>query len=119
MQRPWLLAAALITVVTVGCASTTLDTDAAGPSSAPTIAESDATSSQDTEVEPSSAGAAPADATGATEAPVEESGSNTIAGAAATSEAVPVDPVALVGGGQLDLGSIEGSDTVLWFWAPW
>ncbi len=25
----------------------------------------------------------------------------------------------LVGGGQIDPGSIEGQDTVLWFWAPW
>ena len=24
-----------------------------------------------------------------------------------------------VAGGQLDLASIEGQDTVLWFWAPW
>ncbi len=22
-------------------------------------------------------------------------------------------------GGQLDLGSLEGTDYVLWFWAPW
>ena len=27
--------------------------------------------------------------------------------------------VELVGGGQLDLNSIQGTDTVLWFWAPW
>jgi len=27
--------------------------------------------------------------------------------------------VNLVGGGQIDLNSIEGTDTVLWFWAPW
>ena len=27
--------------------------------------------------------------------------------------------VPLIGGGQFDLGSIEGIDTVLWFWAPW
>jgi hypothetical protein len=25
----------------------------------------------------------------------------------------------LVGGGQLDAGSLEGRDVVLWFWAPW
>jgi len=25
----------------------------------------------------------------------------------------------LVGGGQIEPGSIEGQDTVLWFWAPW
>ena len=24
-----------------------------------------------------------------------------------------------VGGGQLEFGSLEGQDTVLWFWAPW
>jgi hypothetical protein len=24
-----------------------------------------------------------------------------------------------VGGSQLDFGSLEGQDTVLWFWAPW
>ncbi len=22
-------------------------------------------------------------------------------------------------GGQIDFGSLEGSDTLLWFWAPW
>ncbi len=22
-------------------------------------------------------------------------------------------------GGQIDFGSLEGSDTMLWFWAPW
>ena len=27
--------------------------------------------------------------------------------------------VPLVGGGQLDLNSVQGTDTVLWFWAPW
>lgn len=32
---------------------------------------------------------------------------------------VEPDLVSLVGGGQLDLNSIEGTDTVLWFWAPW
>lgn len=34
-------------------------------------------------------------------------------------ESAPADPVSLIGGGQFDLGSIEGTDTVLWFWAPW
>lgn len=24
-----------------------------------------------------------------------------------------------VTGGQIDLGALEGQDTVLWFWAPW
>ena len=39
----------------------------------------------------------------------------------APSTTAPVEPelVDLVGGGQLDLTSIEGTDTVLWFWAPW
>lgn len=37
-----------------------------------------------------------------------------------TSSGAPIgSSVALVGGGQFDLGSIEGTDTVLWFWAPW
>jgi hypothetical protein len=31
--------------------------------------------------------------------------------------------VSLVGetttGGQIDFNSLEGTDTVLWFWAPW
>ncbi len=22
-------------------------------------------------------------------------------------------------GGQIDIGALEGTDTVLWFWAPW
>lgn len=26
---------------------------------------------------------------------------------------------ATVAGGQLDVGALEGQDTVLWFWAPW
>ncbi len=26
---------------------------------------------------------------------------------------------ATVAGGQLDLGALNGQDTVLWFWAPW
>ncbi len=42
----------------------------------------------------------------------------TTTGPSATSE-VAGDVVTLVGGGQLDLNSIEGQDTVLWFWAPW
>lgn len=30
-----------------------------------------------------------------------------------------VGVVSTVSGGQLDLASIEGQDTILWFWAPW
>ena len=26
---------------------------------------------------------------------------------------------ATVGGGQIDLGSLQGQDVILWFWAPW
>lgn len=26
---------------------------------------------------------------------------------------------ATASGGQIDFGSLEGIDTVLWFWAPW
>ena len=36
--------------------------------------------------------------------------------------AVPAYPdvvVSTVAGGQIDFGSLEGQDTVLWFWAPW
>lgn len=28
-------------------------------------------------------------------------------------------PLESVSGSQFDLGSLEGKDTVLWFWAPW
>lgn len=42
----------------------------------------------------------------------------------ADAAAAPVEPAitgsfATVAGGQLDLGALEGQDTVLWFWAPW
>lgn len=36
--------------------------------------------------------------------------------------AVPAYPdvvVSTVAGGQIDFGSLEGQDIVLWFWAPW
>jgi len=40
------------------------------------------------------------------------------------SESAPARPVIegvfdTVSGTQIDLGSLEGQDTVLWFWAPW
>lgn len=41
---------------------------------------------------------------------------------ASSRDAVPAYPdavVATVAGGQIDFGSLEGQDTVLWFWAPW
>ena len=37
---------------------------------------------------------------------------------ATTADAAPM-LVATVSGGQIDLNSLEGQDTVLWFWAPW
>lgn len=53
----------------------------------------------------------------------------TESGAATTSAATSESPtengvtsaetVATVSGGQLDLGDLEGKDTLLWFWAPW
>lgn len=45
--------------------------------------------------------------------------SPTSSDAPSTTEAPVGELVNLVGGGQLDLNSIEGTDTVLWFWAPW
>ncbi len=32
---------------------------------------------------------------------------------------MPAGENSTVSGSQLDLGSLEGQDTVLWFWAPW
>ena len=48
----------------------------------------------------------------------DDGGSDTTA-APTTTAIQPGDYVNLVGGGQIDLNSIEGQDTVLWFWAPW
>lgn len=31
----------------------------------------------------------------------------------------PTLTAATASGGQIDLTSLEGQDTVLWFWAPW
>ena len=36
-----------------------------------------------------------------------------------TDEALPGPVFETVSGGQFDLNSLEGTDTVLWFWAPW
>lgn len=38
------------------------------------------------------------------------------AGTAAEQASVVADTA---DGGQIDLGSLEGSDSLLWFWAPW
>lgn len=40
----------------------------------------------------------------------------------ATTEEAPAEAslvATTVGGGQIDFGSLEGQDVVLWFWAPW
>jgi len=37
----------------------------------------------------------------------------------ATPAAYPDVVASTVAGGQLDLGSLQGQDIVLWFWAPW
>ena len=36
--------------------------------------------------------------------------------AAATAD---TDVLMTVGGDQIDINSLEGTDTILWFWAPW
>lgn len=50
--------------------------------------------------------------------------STTDASAQPASESAPAAPVIdgvfdTVSGSQIDFGSLEGQDTVLWFWAPW
>lgn len=45
--------------------------------------------------------------------------STTTTSPSATTSAGTAELLPLVGGGQIDLNSIEGQDTVLWFWAPW
>lgn len=42
-------------------------------------------------------------------------------GEPATEEAAATDTGVLptVSGGQIDINSLEGTDTILWFWAPW
>ncbi len=48
------------------------------------------------------------------------SGDETTAAAVPGSESdFPSFTAQTVGGSQLDYGSLEGQDTVLWFWAPW
>ncbi len=38
---------------------------------------------------------------------------------APTDEAASGPIIPTADGGQIDFGSLEGQDTVLWFWAPW
>lgn len=37
----------------------------------------------------------------------------------ATPPSFPAITLATSTGGQIDFGSLQGQDTVLWFWAPW
>ena len=44
----------------------------------------------------------------------------TACGASQSSETAATERVvATAAGGQIDLNALEGTDTVLWFWAPW
>jgi len=36
-----------------------------------------------------------------------------------TAEAAESALLPTVSGGQIDINSLEGTDTILWFWAPW
>lgn len=36
-----------------------------------------------------------------------------------TTAAVDAGVLPTVGGGQIDTNTLEGTDTILWFWAPW
>jgi len=83
------LAALALVATSCGGGSADTTTDAAVDSAAPA---------------PTQAEAAPAEEA----APVEE---------AAPAEASLV--ATTVSGGQIDFGSLEGQDVVLWFWAPW
>jgi thiol-disulfide isomerase/thioredoxin len=52
-----------------------------------------------------------------------ESGTGTTAGGPQASDQIRDDQVSLsvpkLGGGEFDFASIQGKNTVLWFWAPW
>lgn len=63
-----------------------------------------------------SCGGSSGDTAGAAPAPAEE------ADQAAPIEEATAEPsrvATTVTGGQIDFGSFEGQDVVLWFWAPW
>jgi hypothetical protein len=101
-----------LSVLALGCGSAAVETTGGSVSvtSAAANAESgDASTDTDSNVAPGSTEAVPSDST----TTIAESAVDT------TSEPSAGEQVGLVGGGQLDLGSIEGMDTVLWFWAPW
>jgi len=49
-------------------------------------------------------------------APVQEADADVVT----TSDGAVIGPVfETVAGSTFDMGSIEGTDTLLWFWAPW
>ena len=114
---------AMLTLSACGSATTTIDS--AGPVAAspdaPAVEPSDSTTNppEESTTRPPTTVAPPN-----TEAPVTTTTAEPASVGSSTAETteVPVvdaDLVDLVGGGQLDLNSIVGQDTVLWFWAPW
>lgn len=64
---------------------------------------------------------------GSTDTAVETSSSPEVASTEAAEPAPTAEPApaeaslvaTTVNGGQIDFGSLEGQDVVLWFWAPW
>lgn len=105
-------------VVVVGACGSSTGADVASPA--------DSAGQEDTVPLPSTdAIAATSEASKTSVAPTSTAASPTTSGATpstvapTTTTASPADLVTLVGGGQLDLNSVEGTDTVLWFWAPW
>ena len=125
-----MLGAAMVTGVSlfgIACAGPAAETAASEPdiSQSPTMpsepAQTDASQPDSGEQTPTTAAAA------STSAPT-----STALAAQAEPTLVPSTPepadqpppfpdvvVPLVAGGQIDIGSLEGQDTVLWFWAPW
>ncbi len=55
-------------------------------------------------------------ACGTGETDTAEAVSETVAETGDTAESALLSTVS---GGQIDINSLEGSDTILWFWAPW
>ena len=46
-------------------------------------------------------------------------GSGATPSEASGADAGAAEMIPTADGGQIDLGSLEGTDTILWFWAPW
>lgn len=103
----------ILALLAVGCGSDALEGDSAtGPTSTPIDEDADGASTTGAPAETTSTPAAPAEV--ATTTTTDDTTAETTTAAPASA-----DQVGLIGGGQFDLGSIEGTDTVLWFWAPW